>query len=171
MRRFLIPVLLMFFFVIESTFVELLPAEIFNSERILVPRFLMIALFFLTIYGSVKHGIIYALIFGGLFDIVYTEIIGIYLFLFPVMAYIVSRIMKVLHANIIIMTFVSLFGVALLELSVYGANLLINRTNIDFSMFTFLRWLPTLVLNLAFTIIAAFPLKKQFERFAEYLKD
>jgi rod shape-determining protein MreD len=121
----------------------------------------------LTIYGGKKYGILYGLVFGLLFDIVYTEIIGIYLFLFPLIAYLVSKIMKVLQANLFIALFVTILGVALLELGVYEMNFLIHVTTMEFVPFLQLRFLPTLLLNLAFVILMIYPLKKQFEKIAD----
>lgn len=166
MKRLLLPFVFLTFFILESIFVELLPAELFRSTRILVPHFLIVAILFLTVYASRNLGIIYAFAFGLLFDIVYTEIIGIYLFLFPLVAYIISKIMKVFHSNIIIVTIVSIVGVALLELGVYELNFLIKLTDMDFSTFINLRLFPTIILNIAFAIIFAYPLKRQFEKYA-----
>lgn len=171
MRRFLLPVLFVILFVVESIFVELLPAELFNSNRIFVPHFLIIAILFFTIYGNRNKGLIFGFIFGLLFDIVYTEVIGIYLFMFPLIAYIVSKIMKILQTNIVIVTIVSLVGVALLELGVYEMNYLIKVTSMDFTMYTSMRLFPTLILNLAVTIVFSYPLKKLFEKYAEELKN
>lgn len=166
MKRLLLPFVFLTFFILESIFVELLPAELFRSTRILVPHFLIVAILFLTVYASRNLGIIYAFVFGLLFDIVYTEIIGIYLFMFPLVAYIISKIMKVFHSNIIIVTIVSMVGVALLELGVYELNFLIKLTDMDFSTFINLRLFPTIILNIAFAIIFAYPLKRQFEKYA-----
>ncbi|WP_019154677.1 rod shape-determining protein MreD [Robertmurraya massiliosenegalensis] len=171
MRKFLLPLLFILFFILESAFVQSIPAEMFNGERILVPRFLMIAIIFLTLYGNRNHGLVYGFAFGLLFDVVYTEIIGIYLFLFPLIAYLASKVMRLLQANIVVISIVSLLGVALLELSVYELIFLINKTDMSFSMFVELRWLPTLILNLAFTIIFAYPLKRHFEKYAHSLKE
>jgi rod shape-determining protein MreD len=130
----------------------------------------MASLLFLTIFGNEKRGIIYGLIFGLLFDVIYTEVIGIYLFLFPLVVYIISKMMKVLQANIFIALIVSLFGVALLELGVYEMNKLIHITNLDMITFLKIRFLPTLLLNATYIIIAAYPLKRYFEKFAEKLR-
>jgi rod shape-determining protein MreD len=167
MTKFLLPVLFVFFFILESLFVQLLPGEVLNSDRIFVPHFLLVAIILLTIYGSRKLGLLYGLIFGLLFDIVYTEVIGIYLFLFPLIAYIVSKMMKVLQANVFIVLFVVIAGVALAELGVYEMNYLIHITNMGFAHFIEFRLLPTLLLNLAFVIIAMYPLKRNFETITE----
>lgn len=167
MRKFFLPIILSFLFILESIFVELFSNVLSKSEWILVPRFLIVACILLTIYGSKKQGIIYGLIFGLLFDIVYTEILGIYLFMFPIVAYLVSQFMRILQANVFITCLVTTIGVALLELGVYEMNFLIKITDMDFTTFAYNRLFPTLILNLAFTIIVIYPLKRFFEKSVE----
>lgn len=171
MNRFLLPALFVFLFVLESLFVELLPAELFNSDRILVPHFLMVGILFLSAYLSPRHGVLYGFIFGTLFDVVYTEIIGIYLFLFPLIAYIFSYIMRMLQTNILIVSVISLFSIALLEISAYQLMYLIKVTDLAFEVFLRIRLYPTLILNMTFIILAAYPFKKQFEDAAERLRN
>ncbi|WP_449620023.1 rod shape-determining protein MreD [Robertmurraya sp. Marseille-Q9965] len=171
MRKYLLPLLFILFFILESLFVQTLPAEIFNSERILAPRFLLIVILFMTLYGHRDQGLIYGLVFGLLFDVVYTEIIGIYLFMFPLIAYIASKLMRILQSNIVVVSVISILCVVLLELGVYEMNYLINITNMDFSLFLNQRLFPTIVLNLAFIIIFAYPLKRIFEKYAASLRE
>ncbi|RSD23306.1 rod shape-determining protein MreD [Mesobacillus subterraneus] len=171
MIRFLLPALFAFLFILESLFVELIPAELFNSDRILAPHFLMAGILFLTAYLSPKHGIIYGLIFGFLFDVVYTEIIGIYLFVFPFIAYLFANMIRVLQTNILVVSILSLAGIALLEIGVYQLMLLIKITDLDFSTYVKIRLVPTLILNLAFIILAAYPFKKQFEKASDRLRN
>ncbi|MDQ0269908.1 rod shape-determining protein MreD [Cytobacillus purgationiresistens] len=172
MRKVILPLLFILLFVFESTFVQMVPPkEFFGGERFLIPHFLMIAILFLTIYGSAKYGILYGVIFGLLFDIVYIEVIGIYLFLFPVIAYIVSQVMRVLQNNMVVTSLVVLFGVAVLESGSYGMNLIIGRTEMTFADFSFIRLIPTLIINLVFIILAVYPLKRHFEKFIESLSE
>ncbi len=171
MRRVLLPVLFTGCFIFESIFIELMPAKFFNGQHILVPHMLMIAILFLTIYGSRNLGILYGFIFGMLFDVVYTEVIGIYLCMLPLIAYLISKIMKVLQTNVIIVSIVTLFGIALLEIGVYEMNFLIHKTTMGFSSFLGNRLMPTLILNLIFVILVAYPFKRQFENLAEQLRN
>lgn len=171
MRKYLLPLLFIFFFIFESTFVELLPKQLFQSDLILVPRFLIITILFMTIYGGKKQGIIYGFIFGLLFDVVYTEIIGIYLFMFPLVAYIIYNLMRIFQSNIVVSSIISLIGVGLLELGVYELNYLIKVTDMDFSTFIEIRLLPTMILNLIFLVLLAYPIKRLFEKHAEELKN
>jgi rod shape-determining protein MreD len=170
-NKFLLPLLFLLLLIFESIFVQYLPDRIWGKDRILVPHFLFAALMFLTIFVGRRKGIIYAAIFGLLFDVVYVEIIGIYLFLFPFIAYLTSKIMHILQSNLIIAFLVTLVGVALLEVGVYEMNVLIHVTNIDFMSFMNLRFYPTLILNAAFIILAGYPLKRLFEKHIASLRD
>ena len=170
MKRVLLPLLIIFLFIAESIFVELLPAKVFGGNYIIVPRFLIVAILFLTVYGPKKYWLYYAFIFGLLFDVVYTEIIGIYLFLFPVIAYLIAMLMKILQTNLVIVSLATLLGVLLVELGSYEFNFLIHRTDMDFSSFLSIRLLPTLLLNFIFIVIVAYPFKKYFEKIVESLE-
>ncbi|WP_409270801.1 rod shape-determining protein MreD [Neobacillus sp. SCS-31] len=167
MKRFFLPLLLFVFFTVESIFVQLLPSEFFYGKWILVPRFLIAVLLLLAMYGSQKYAILYGFAFGLLFDIVYTEIIGIYLFLFPLTIYLVMRAMKILQTNALVVTIVMLAGIALLELVIYKMNSFIHITDISMKEFANTRLLPTLCLNLIFIVAAFYPLKRYFEKLAE----
>lgn len=171
MRTFLLPVLFTACFIFESIFLELTPAKYFHHANIFVPHLLMIALIFLTIYGNRNYGIIYGFIFGLLFDVIYVEIIGIYMVVFPIVCYLISKIMKVLQTNLLIVTMVTLLGIALLEVSVYYMSFLIHRTSMDISTFLNDRLLVTVILNLVLTIIFAYPLKRHFEKLADQLRN
>lgn len=169
MIRFLPFALFFLFFILESLFVELLPVRFLSNDRIFVPHFLLTGILLLTIFGDEKRGIYYGLIFGLIFDIVYTEVIGIYLFMFPVTAYIISKLMKILQSNIVMATFVTLIGIAILEMVVYEINFLIHVTAMEFPQFITIRLIPTLILNFIFIILVVYPLKKQFEKMNELL--
>lgn len=170
MRKFILPLLFLFLFILESLFVEFLPAKIFGFERIFVPHFLFTSLLFLTIFVGKKQGIIYAAIFGLLFDIVYVEIIGIYFFLYPFISYLIYKLLQVFQANLITAFLASLLGISLLEVGVYEMNFLIHVTDLDFMGFINLRFYPTLLLNAAITLIAAYPLKWLFEKHSEAMR-
>ncbi|WML25439.1 rod shape-determining protein MreD [Neobacillus sp. OS1-33] len=170
MRKFILPLLFLFLFILESLFVEFLPAKIFGFERIFVPHFLFTSLLFLTIFVGKKQGIIYTAIFGLLFDIVYVEIIGIYFFLYPFISYLIYKLLQVWQANLITAFLASLIGISLLEIGVYEMNFLIHVTDLDFMGFINLRFYPTLLLNAAITLIAAYPLKWLFEKHSEAMR-
>ncbi|WP_042459185.1 rod shape-determining protein MreD [Neobacillus dielmonensis] len=171
MRKFLLPLLFLALFISESLFVQFMPEKVFGQSKILVPHFLYAGLLFFTIYVGKNKGIIYSAIFGLLFDIVYVEVLGIYLFLFPFIAYLVTKVMQVMQSNLIVSSIVSLAGVALLEIGVYEMNFLIHVTDLEFMDFINLRFYPTLILNAIFILLTGFLFKRYFEKVSEAMND
>lgn len=149
-----------FFFLFESSFVDVVPAEVFHDDQVFVPRFILILSIFITIYQSKFGGILYGIILGLLYDVIYTEVLGVYMFAMPLITYIISQASRVLQNNIIIISILSILGVVILEFFVYGVNLSIGVATISFERFLELRVLPTVILNGIFVTLFSFPFKK-----------
>jgi hypothetical protein len=57
-----------------------------------------------------------------------------------------------------------MISITVLELAIYGMNLLLNITDLSFNFFLYHRLLPTIALNVVFYIVVSFPLKNYFGR-------
>ncbi|WP_082892659.1 rod shape-determining protein MreD [Rossellomorea aquimaris] len=158
-NRLLLPLLTLLFFYSESLFVHLFPGEEYFDHRIIVPHFLIIFLFFICAYFQYRTALVYAFIFGFLFDIYYTEINGIYLVFFPFVVFLTHQMIKVLHNNLFVLGLITIVNVSVLELLVYEINLIIQRTDLMFMEFVDWRLWPTLVLNVIFYIVVSFPIR------------
>lgn len=159
MKKLLLPFIALICFYGSSLFVTYLPMGIFDTDRVLVPHFLIIFILLMSVYYHNSTAVLYAFIFGFLYDSFYTEVLGIHLFIFPFVTFLTSRMMKVLHSNLIVTSIVILLNLSILEFLVYEINLLIGKTDWAIAVFADLRLWPTLVLNAAFMIIVSFPLK------------
>ncbi len=140
-------------------------------ERVMVPRFVMIVIVIVTMFTTTTKGMTYGFILGLLYDLMYTDLIGVYLFAYTFLAYGVSVIMKLFHINIFTVTLVSLLSISVLDFFVYGIMLLIKTTTITLEDFLMIRLLPTLILNFAFVILLFVPLRKQFFKIIDTNKD
>ncbi|HHW37584.1 MAG TPA: rod shape-determining protein MreD [Bacillales bacterium] len=160
MKRFLLAFIVFLAFLSESIFIELFPAERFGIDRIFVPRFMIVMIMLTSFFYDRSKALLYALIFGLLFDIIYTDIIGVYMFSFPLIVYVISLSMKVLHRNLLVILFVVLVGISLLEGFVFGILYLANVAHLDWNQFLYDRLFPTLVLNGVFLIVIYYPMKK-----------
>jgi rod shape-determining protein MreD len=107
---------------------------------------------------------LFGVVFGLLHDIVYIEVIGIYLLVYAFLAYLISKAMKVLHNNVFMTLFLTILAITLLEYYVYGINYLIGTTKMSLYHFTTLRLLPTLALNSIFAILLIYPVKRFLEK-------
>jgi rod shape-determining protein MreD len=157
--------------VFDSIFAQLFASQFFGKGNILVPHFMMIFVFFLTIYGSKKHGMIYGAILGLAYDVAYTEILGIYMFLIPFLAYLISKCMKVLQSNWMIVILLSLVFVGISEVIIYEMNVMMSFAKLNFTEFAKLRLLPTASLNFVFLIVFFYPLQKLIRKFSLPVED
>ncbi|WP_456278118.1 rod shape-determining protein MreD [Bacillus sp. AK128] len=171
MRKWLLPTLALLCFIFESVFVQVLPSELFNMERIMIPRFVMVIIVLITMLTSVSKGMIYGFVLGLLYDLMYTDLMGVYMFAYTFLAYGVAMIMKVLHINILTVILISLLSIGILDFFVYGIMILLKITMMPVEEFLMVRLLPTLVLNLAFVILLFVPLRKQFFKIIDTNKD
>lgn len=157
MIRFLIPLILLIFFVAESMFVDLFPSELYADNVILVPRFTIIFIILIAIVLGGAQAILYGIIFGLLFDIVYTNVLGVHAFLYPLIGYLFSYVKKVFNTHVLLLFFLSILGVAILEFSVYGLYALIGLHAMPLAHYISARLIPTLVLNAVFFVLIYFP--------------
>lgn len=157
MSKYVLPLLLAILFILENLYVSNVSPTILGDNAILIPHFLFFGLLFITLYYDQKKALLYGVIFGLIYDIVYIEIIGIYLAAFPLFIYLISQAMKVLYANLFIRSILVLIWTAALEYLVYGLNILFGFTTMDNSYFINHRLFPTLLLNALFILIFAYP--------------
>lgn len=157
MKRVLLPLVLFACFYGESLFVDFFSTASLFKDRLVIPHFLLIALTLMGIYLFRNMTIMYAALFGLIFDIYYTGIIGTYLFLFPISVYIASKMIKILHVNILTVGLIVLVNVSLVESLVYGLNILLFNVPVTMMAFLENRLLPSLVVNLIFYFIIFVP--------------
>ncbi|GER66193.1 rod shape-determining protein MreD [Weizmannia acidilactici] len=159
MKRAVLPLILSVCYIAESLFAQFFSAQNFGGKYIIVPHFLLVMLILMGMYYRKRSAIIYAFVFGMLFDAFYTGVLGIYLFFYPFAVYLTIKLMRILQSNIFTGTVVAAFNMAVVEFLVYGVNSLINSQLMGFSDFLNLRLWPTLIFNAAFFILAWYPMR------------
>lgn len=157
MKRVFLPLVLLVCFYSESLFVDYFSTASLFKEKLVIPHFLLIGLTLMGIYFFRNTTIMYAALFGLIFDIYYTGIIGAYLFLFPISVYIASKMIKLLHVNVLTAGLIVLVNISLVESLIYGLNILLFNVPVTMMEFLENRLLPTLVLNLIFYFIIFIP--------------
>ncbi|MFC4320947.1 rod shape-determining protein MreD [Litchfieldia salsa] len=164
MKRLILPIILLFLFILESIFVDVLPASFIMEDHLLVPHFLFVTIVFISIRGNRNEGMLLGAIYGLMFDIVYTGILGLYLFSFPLIAYVISKLAGILQNHIVIISILSIVSVVILEFFVFGVNSLIGYTTITMNTFIERRLISTAILNGIFVILLSYPLAKLIDK-------
>jgi rod shape-determining protein MreD len=164
MNRFILPFLALIFLFFESIVANMLAGKLIGTDWIVVPRFIMIFVAYITIYGTRKHGMIYGFLLGLAYDVAYTEILGLYMLMLPFFAYLIAKIMKILQSNLLVSVTISLLFIIFIELISFQINTLIGFANMNFKDFAMIRLIPTLIFNLSLLLIFSFPLKRLIEK-------
>jgi len=167
MSRLILPFMGIVIFYSESIFATFSPIEAYGDTRFLVPRFLFLFILLLSVYYKPRTAYIYGFVFGFMYDLFFTGIIGIYMFLFPLLVYIALAILKLVHQHILVVGVLGLFLIAVLELVVYQFNLLIGVAGIDFATFLTQRLYSTLLFNALFLLLLAYPFKSWMTHFRQ----
>jgi rod shape-determining protein MreD len=157
-------ILLAFFtyliFVSEGTIIQVFLPNHLDGEMEVVPRFVLIIICFIAIFLSQKIAIVYGLTFGLLYDLTYTDLIGVYAFGMAFTTYFVTFLSRFFHGNIFIVLVINLLAITLLEFYIYGVYLLIGLATIPYDPFLNNRLIPTLILNGCFVLLIFFPFRK-----------
>lgn len=159
MIRFLIPFVAVVLFLLEPEFALFSPISWGEQTLVLVPRFVILYLIFISIYYSKKRACLYGLIFGLLYDVFYIDIIGLYSFLYPVVCFIAGSSVKFIHQHLSVTTILSLILVAIMEVVLYYFFYFIQFTTIPVGEFLSNRLLPTIIANLLFLIMLGWAFK------------
>src|SRR5690625_1177158 len=94
----------------------------FTNDGKAVFHFFFIFLLMVTIFFERSHTyyvILFSLIFSIMIDILYTGVLGVYLFSYSITLYIIRIFMKVFHSNFFVVLLMLLIGIALTDHIVY----------------------------------------------------
>ncbi len=160
MVRFLLPAIVFFLFILEGTVMQVFTPERFGSEFIIIPRFAFMVVIVIAIFMGRTTGTMFALGLGFFQDVIYTHVLGVYMFSMALITYLLGFSFKVFQKNLPLLIVTAIFGTILLDYLVYGIHFMIGITTILHDQFFYERLLPSLVVNSVFLIIFAYPLRK-----------
>lgn len=156
MKRLYLPLILLLLLVLEGVALDLLPINLVAGKSLIIPHWIFVFLLFIAIFYDRDHtyfSVFYAVIFGLLVDVVYTGVIGVYMFSYAIVIYIVHALKKSFHTNIYVTILIGIIGVGLTEISINFIYTVINIIDIDWKQYVIYRLMPTILANLIFLII------------------
>lgn len=162
MIRVWLPTLTFFFFIFSGTVMQVFSPHWFGVPYELVPRFSMVVILFIGIFVNRPVALVYGLIFGFLYDIVYTNVIGVYFFSMAFTAYIIASIAQAFRNSLYTTFFLGLLGIVMLEIQVYGLYSIVGIAQMPLKPFLYDRLIPTLLLNGIFIILVFYPFRRLF---------
>ncbi|WP_342598499.1 rod shape-determining protein MreD [Psychrobacillus sp. FSL H8-0483] len=159
MIRFLVIIVSVLLFYMEPIFGLFSPIELNGDFYVLVPRFLIMYLIFVSIYYDRKRAMLYALFFGLLYDVFFIDIIGLYSFIYPLMCLVASYVVKFVHQHLIVATILTLILVAVVESLLFLFYTFIGIKTMSFTNFYQYNLIPTMIANLVFLLMFGWAFK------------
>ncbi|WP_106497019.1 rod shape-determining protein MreD [Lentibacillus sp. Marseille-P4043] len=156
MKRLFIPLILFLVVILEGVALELLPTRLVTGDFLIIPHWALVFLVYVSMFYDKENtysSVFYGIMFGMLIDIVYTGVLGVYMFTYAFVIYIVQGLKKLLHANIYVTILLGIFGIILGDFTIYIIFSVIGITEIAWQHYIIYRLLPTVLANLLFLLI------------------
>lgn len=156
MTRLYLPLILFLVTVLEGVALELLPVKITHGNLLIISHWVLICLIYTAIFyddEQTNYSLMYAIIFGLLIDIVYTQILGIYMFTYALTIYIIKKLTRLLHSNLISTILFGILGIVLADWFIYIIFTMIGYTDLSWDNYLIYRLLPTILANILFLIL------------------
>lgn len=152
-RTLLLPLLIFLLFIFEGTVIPVFPPVGYGFEFLIVPRFAFLVVIFVAIFLGRTTGTVYGLVLGLFQDVIYTHILGIYIFSMGLIAYLLGFSFRIFQRNLFLLIVTAIFGTILLDYLVYGIHTAVGITDLANERFLRERLFPSLLVNSLFLII------------------
>ncbi|MDX8046567.1 rod shape-determining protein MreD [Gracilibacillus sp. S3-1-1] len=143
-----------------------------NDEWVIVSHFLFMFLIYVTMFfekDTTYYAIILSVVFSLIIDVVYTDILGVYLFIYTVILYAIRGLMKVLQANFLIAFIMTAFGVIATDIFSFFLYNIIQVHEDSWSMYLYERLIPTTIWNVIIGLVLYLIFAKRLAKWS-YIK-
>ncbi|CAJ1003414.1 MULTISPECIES: rod shape-determining protein MreD [Bacillales] len=163
MPRFLLAATLLLLFVLEGTLVQVFLPDKWGLSLMTVPRFALVGTILVSMFLGRREGLYYGLALGFLQDVLYGQVIGLYMITMMVASY---------FAGLIVLLFQRGFGMVFVTCSLilfahewllYSLHLLLTKAPVDVQWMLNWQILPTVVLNMLSALVIYSPIKRLCE--------
>ncbi|MFC0522458.1 rod shape-determining protein MreD [Pontibacillus salicampi] len=166
MKRLYLPLSLLVLLVLEGTAMDFLPTKWLLADFHFIPHWVLVFLIFMAIfydYDSTYYCVMYGIIFGLLIDLIYTDMLGVYMFTYGLVVYVIHGVKKMLHSNVFVTLLLTVVAIVFADIAIYVFYSFIKATTLAWESYLYRSLLPTLAANLLFALVLfpIFPRKLQ----------
>ncbi|MFD1319460.1 rod shape-determining protein MreD [Loigolactobacillus zhaoyuanensis] len=154
-------VLLVVLMLLDGSFSYLFGSTLHSFPDTMIIRLVVLGLVLVYFFApNFPNLMIVALILGLVYDSFYTGILGVYMFLFPLIIFLTRWIAQFFAPAPLVVGAIYLIDLTVLESLVYGMNIFMGLTTMALGDFIPNILGPTLALNLVLFIFLYFPLRQ-----------
>ncbi len=172
MKGLFLPLILFALLVFESVATGLLPNNLL-LELFYIPHWILVFSVLIILYYDKEHtyaGIFYGALFAFISEMVYTDILGVYLLAYGLSLYGVHLFKKLLHVNFLVTLLLVFYALIASEFLIYGTYLLIGVIDLPLQEYLLERLAPTVMINLLFFLIIFPYFSKKLTNWGEQAK-
>ncbi|SDN59220.1 rod shape-determining protein MreD [Alkalicoccus daliensis] len=160
--RFALPAVMFLLFILEGTAFQIFAPDYRGSELQFIPRFMFLLILMTGIFRGRSHGLFYAVIFGILYDIVYSPVLGVYTFGIGLLTYLFSMSTSYIKRRLGLVLLLVLMAVIGFEYYVYGMMSLLGITSLAHEAIFTTRLLPSFIMNGLVAALMVYPVRSWF---------
>lgn len=159
MSRFLLTLTLLLLFLLEGTVIQFVSPSAWGLSWLTVPRFALVGTLLISMFLGRREGLYYGLAIGLLHDLLFGQVVGLYMMTMMVASYFAGLIVILFQrgfAMVLVTCSLILFGH---EWLLYSVHRLFSTAPVDVRWMLHWQILPTVGLNLLFALLVYAPLK------------
>ncbi|WP_078555362.1 rod shape-determining protein MreD [Bacillus alkalicellulosilyticus] len=160
MSRFLLPAIVFIFFILEGTVFQIFAPERYGATFVIIPRMVLITIVIIGIIRGRTSGVLFGIGFGLLYDVVYTEMLGVYMFSMGVIGYVCSLPYRPIQRSYFLIVLTCIIAVIIQEYYLFGVYSLLGIAHMTSEQFLYSRFSSTLLFNIFLSLILVGPLRK-----------
>lgn len=161
--RFGFPIGLFFWLLIDGTVSQVFSVQLFRTPSTMVSHLVVLWLVCGAIfeaYSALSMPLArWAAVAGAVFDLYYTGIFGLYVFIFPLVIYMTRRLVSWIRPNFLSGLLVYFIDITVVEALGYLASRAMHLNDASGNAFLVNTLGPTLAFNLAMFVILYFPIR------------
>lgn len=157
MRKGLINLILFSVFIIEGTVFRYISPDYFGSNSSIFARFVLVLIMLISIFIDRKYALFLGIFFGLLYDIVYGNVIGLYMVSMGGIGYFSGWFIQFLHPTFFVYLLIEFLGLLVFEVFIFSMLALYKLIDfsIDWAIINII--FPTIIFNLVFAMLIFFP--------------
>lgn len=170
MKRLLFPLFLIITLALQGVAMEIATSFTGMQNIYIISHWVFVFIICISVFFDGEYtyyGIIYAVIFGLLVDIVYTDMLGTYMLSYGLAMFVLQGIKNAFYANVYTTMLLVTIGIIIADLFIHGTYSMLGIVDISFLAYMWERLIPTIVANIIFLLVLYPFVHKRFSRWKE----
>src|SRR5699024_3220996 len=141
---------------LEGIAIDFLPQFLAKTNLLITPHWIFMFLLLMTFKfdtNNTFYAVIYGAFFGILVDIVYSDVLCIYMFIYPFVIYLVHISKHFLLTNFYMLLIIASASLLVVEFLLFIVYSFVLSLDLSQAYFLFNRYIPTLIANLLFLLL------------------